>query len=181
MRVCAFIAASIDLVEGPGGICSNQSTGAYRKSWTARNTASERSQTQASATQPPFTETLTSSGPSRFSKVRLTYSRLISSSGTPTEYCKIQAVLDEVAVPGVKYYNRLPAPFVISPTAKGCIRHTHSPESQSFFIKTQSQTADNCHTPLLIHVFLRFPAFFVLISRALAKSTRLSLATKYSN
>ncbi len=50
---------------------------------------------------------LTSSWPSKFSKVKLTLTRLTSSSthpepdyeGTPTDYCKDQALFDAEAVP----------------------------------------------------------------------------------
>ncbi len=67
---------------------------------------------------------LTSFWPSKFSKVKLTLTRLTSSSdhsewgceGTPTNYSKDQAVFSAGAVPSQKYWNRLPAHRVLSPS-----------------------------------------------------------------
>ncbi len=76
----------------------------------------------------PDASGLTSSWPSNFSKVKFTFARLTSSSAqpesgkedTPTDYYKDQAVFDAGAVPFrfrvVKYWNRLPAPQVLSPS-----------------------------------------------------------------
>ncbi len=66
---------------------------------------------------------LTSPCPSKFSKVKSTLTRLNYSSahpepgyeGTPTDYCKHQAVFDAGAVP-YEFLNRLPAHLVLSPS-----------------------------------------------------------------
>ncbi len=63
---------------------------------------------------------LTSSLPSRFSKIKLTSARLTSSSahpepgyeGTPTDYCKDAGAVYFL----LKYWNKLPARLVLAPS-----------------------------------------------------------------
>ncbi len=71
---------------------------------------------------------LTSSWPSKFSKMKLTLTRLTSSSvhpepgseSTPTDYYKDQAVINApsgtFSIRFVKYWNKLTAPLVLSPS-----------------------------------------------------------------